>query len=416
MRRSHFALAGLCILCLVCSVSAYPIDGYPATGIRRLELLRLRVAQQLPGALPVTGARKSSADIHLHLDKPPGSNLDTFPAADPHLQQRLQALFPNLHESYSVALLDITPGRPIRFAAHQAERHFSPGSVGKLAIAAGLFAELRALYPASNDERQKLLRSRMVVADKWIRTDHHQVPLYNPTDQRYVSRPIQEGDVFSLYEWTDHMMSASANAAASVVWKEIMLMRAFGQRYPPSAAAEEAFFRQTARDHLRQIALSTVNDPLRHSGIREQEWQLGSFFTNAGKQIVPGASSYGSPLGLLRFLLRLEQGKLVDAWSSLELKRLMYMTARRIRFASSPALNQSAVYFKSGSLYRCKPEPDFKCRKYMGNVENAMNSVAIVEHPDGQVYLVALMSNVLRKNSAVDHQTLATHINRILRQ
>ncbi len=50
----------------------------------------------------------------------------------------------------------------------------------------------------------------------------------------------------------------------------------------------------------------------------------------------------------------------------------------------------------------------------MGNVENAMNSVAIVERPDGRVYMVALLSNVLYKNSAVDHQTLATLINRLL--
>jgi hypothetical protein len=43
-----------------------------------------------------------------------------------------------------------------------------------------------------------------------------------------------------------------------------------------------------------------------------------------------------------------------------------------------------------------------------------MNSVAIIEQPDGRIYLVALMSNVLRKNSAVDHQSLATFIDRIL--
>ncbi len=69
------------------------------------------------------------------------------------------------------------------------------------------------------------------------------------------------------------------------------------------------------------------------------------------------------------------------AWRS---KRLIYMTQRRIRYASSPALNDAAVYFKSGSLYRCKPEEGFVCRKYEGNVENLMNSVAIVESPAGE--------------------------------
>jgi len=93
------------------------------------------------------------------------------------------------------------------------------------------------------------------------------------------------------------------------------------------------------------------------------------------------------------------------------------MTERRIRYASSPALNDAAVYFKSGSLYQCAPEPDFICLKYHGNVMNLMNSVAIVESPAGAprlFYLVALMSNVLRKNSAVDHQTLATRIHRLI--
>jgi hypothetical protein len=46
-----------------------------------------------------------------------------------------------------------------------------------------------------------------------------------------------------------------------------------------------------------------------------------------------------------------------------------------------------------------------------------MNSVAIVETPAGVkrlFYLATLISNVLYKNSAVDHQTLATVIHRII--
>ena len=44
-----------------------------------------------------------------------------------------------------------------------------------------------------------------------------------------------------------------------------------------------------------------------------------------------------------------------------------------------------------------------------------MNSVAIVEQPDGRVYLVAVMSDAPYKNSAVEHQSLATFIDRILK-
>jgi hypothetical protein len=211
------------------------------------------------------------------------------------------------------------------------------------------------------------------------------------------------------------MLSASANAAASMVWKELLLMRRFGPRYPPSNDEEKAFFATTAKDMLKDMAFSAVNEPLRAMGIVPEDWQLGSFFTAAGKKIIPsGGKSGATPRGLMQFLIAMERGLVVDEWSSLELKRLMYMTTQRIRYASSPALTKAAVYYKSGSLYRCKPEPGFRCEKYKGNVENGMNSVIIVEHPDGRIYMVTLMSDILRKNSAVEHQTIGTQIDQVL--
>ena len=93
------------------------------------------------------------------------------------------------------------------------------------------------------------------------------------------------------------------------------------------------------------------------------------------------------------------------------------MTQRRIRYASAPALAAAAVYFKSGSLYKCEPEAGFECKKYHGNVTNMLNSVAIIEAPAAErqlYYMVVVMSNVLRENSAVVHQTLATRIHRML--
>lgn len=396
-------------------LSGYPIDGYQWTGIRRLLRLSLMSEGQIKGTLPPPGGRKPYSEIALNLLNAKGDSLDTLPKVDQELQKRIDALFPNRDESYSLALLEITPGKPMRFAKRQAENRFAPGSVGKLAILAGLFTELQKIYPDSPEKRRELLRARMVVADKWILTDHHEVPFFNPETKAASWRPIKEGDTFSLYEWVDHMISASANSAASVVWKEVLLMRAFGKNYPASPEWEKHFFEKTTKSELSAIAMSTVNDPLRAMGIEQNEWQLGSFFTQTGKKLVPGGSgSYGTPTALLKYLIALERGKIVDEWSSLEIKRMMYMTAKRIRYASSPALADAAVYFKSGSQYRCKVEPDFKCGKYMGNVENYMNSVAIVEHPAGRVYLVALMSNVLKKNSAVEHQSLATFIDRII--
>ena len=94
------------------------------------------------------------------------------------------------------------------------------------------------------------------------------------------------------------------------------------------------------------------------------------------------------------------------------------MTDRRIRYASSPELRDAGVYFKSGSLYKCQQEAGFECTAYHGNVMNYMNSVAIVEQQIGETklqYMVVVISNVLRQNSAVDHQTLGTNIHQLIK-
>jgi hypothetical protein len=119
----------------------------------------------------------------------------------------------------------------------------------------------------------------------------------------------------------------------------------------------------------------------------------------------------------MRYLLRMEQGRLVDEFSSREIKRLLYVTERRIRYASSPALAEAAVYFKSGSLWECAPESGLVCREYAGNVKNYMNSTAIIESPANgrQVYYMStLVTNILRKNSAAEHQALATRLQQLI--
>jgi hypothetical protein len=139
-------------------------------------------------------------------------------------------------------------------------------------------------------------------------------------------------------------------------------------------------------------------------------------FTRGASGIIPGkGGSTGSPLGMMKFLVALERGVIVDYQSSLEIKRLMYMTDRRIRYASNKALADAAVYFKSGSLYKCDRTTMPDCGKYMGNVTNFMNSVAIIEQPDGTTYMAVLMTNVLKKNSNIDHNVLAGRIDAIVR-
>ena len=116
---------------------------------------------------------------------------------------------------------------------------------------------------------------------------------------------------------------------------------------------------------------------LQENGLDIEQLRQGSFFTAGGKVRVQGTGdSYGTARELKRYMLRAEQGRLVDLFSSTEIKRLIYVAERRIRYASSPVLADAAVYFKSGSLFECKPEAGFRCVPYAGNVKNYMNSAA----------------------------------------
>ncbi|MFH6984482.1 serine hydrolase [Marinoscillum sp. 108] len=393
----------------------YPIDGYELTGIRRLKRLELIMAGELKEGKPISGAQKSISDIKLNLLGAKGDSLEALPATDAKFQKSVNALFPNLDESYSLALLDITPGRPMRYASRKENLQYQPGSVGKIAVATGFFAELSKIYPDSFDQRRALLRDRSVRAGKWAMYDEHTVPIFDLETRKQVKRTVVETDVFSLYEWLDHMLSVSNNGAASVCWREAVLMRVFGKDYPTLTEEQaDEYFRTTPKSQLSEIANSVVNDPLRALGITTDEWRLGAFFTKGAGSFIPGkGGSIGTPSGLMKYLVAMERGQVVDSASSLEIKRMLYMTDRRIRYAAAPQLATAAVYFKSGSLYSCKQEEGYQCGKYIGNVNNYMNSVAIVEHTDGTTYLVVLMSNVLKKNSASDHAALASSIDRI---
>ena len=309
------------------------------------------------------------------------------------------------------------PDQP-RYAEYRADFRQNVGSVGKLAVAVAVFQALADIYPDDIEARKRLLRQAVITADEFIHKDHHEVRIWNPETGVLSIRPLHEGDRGSFWEYLDWTLSASSNAAASMVMKNAMLLRHFGRDYPVSNDQADRFMRQASRDKLRELYEQTFFTPITRNGLDLKYFRQGSFFTSIGKKRVPtGYTSYGTAGELMRLLLLMEQGRLVDIFSSREIKRLLYMTDRRIRYASSPALADSAVYFKSGSLYSCRAEAGFKCKKYHGNVKNYMNSVAIVETPAGVTrlhYLVTLISNVLYRNSAVDHQTLATHIHRLI--
>ena len=129
-------------------LQAYPIDGFMYSGIRRILRLERILKGDIKDTAPIAGAQKSIEDIRLNLYQTEnGKSIDSLPNVDPAFQKQLNALFPNLHESYSIAVLDITPNRPIRYAKRQENRGFQPGSVGKLAVAGALFCEFENIYP-----------------------------------------------------------------------------------------------------------------------------------------------------------------------------------------------------------------------------------------------------------------------------
>ena len=405
-------------------LSAYPIDGYHRTGIRRLLRLELMLKGEIDGGhklLP--GSLRKMEDIDLLLcGRPEKEELADVPEPDPALQEKISALFPYLNESYSLAVLDLTAGETPAYAERQPDRGFQPGSVGKLAVLTGFFVELAKIYPDSLypadafEKRRLLMKNKYVEGGPFALYDSHTVPFFDTITHNFFKRTVRADDVFSLYEWIDHMVSVSNNGAASIVWREAMLMRTYGDKYPELTKEEAAaFFKNTPRDSLARVANRIVNGPLRKLGIAHDEWRLGSMFTRGASSIVPpSGGSIGTPKGLMKWLLALERGDIVDYESSLEMKRMIYMTDRRIRYARSEVLDSAYVCFKSGSLYSFLPGTPRV--KYKGTRYNYMNSVAIIEHDDGTSYLVALETNVLRRNSAYDHYMLASKIDGIVRE
>jgi hypothetical protein len=419
MRKGILLLFVVLLASAFTTYTYYPIDGYKHTGITRLKRLERIKSGEIKDATALPpGALKSYSEIELNLLARKEDSAMALMQVDEAFQKEINALFRGLDKSYSLTVLDISDPENVRYAERNETAGYQPGSVGKLAVLVGLFTQLEKIYPDSFEKRTELLRNKSVKAGVWGLTDEHTIPIYNIEKNTLIKRQVIASDVFTLYEWADHMLSVSNNGAASIVWREVLLMAAFGDKYPELTQEEtDAYFKETPKKDLTDLSNDVVNLPLRDLGITADEWRLGSFFTRGANTYVGDkGGSIGSPQGLMKFLVQLEQGKVVDEASSLEMKRLMYMTDRRIRYAQSPTLKEAAVYFKSGSLYKCDRSKGEACGKYMGNVTNFMNSVIIVEHPDNCRYMVVLMTNVLRKNSASDHMYLAGNIDKLIRK
>lgn len=396
------------------TLHAYPLDGYEDTGIRRVEGTRLVNADEIPGRKQPPGALLPTASVDLRLLDQPGLDL---PPVDPALTAKVVGMLGSDADRYGIAVLDLSDPYNPRYAEHRGDYRQNVGSVGKLVVAIALFQAMADTWP-DEAERLGLLKARVITANEFIRHDHHTVGLFDPETRTLTRRAIREGDEATIWEYLDWMLSPSSNAAAAMLMREAMLMRKFGALYPPSDEEAQRLFDDTPRKDLTALFEQTFFEPLARNGLDVEQIRQASFFSRTGKAKVPGpGSSFATARQLMMLGLRMEQGRLVDAWSSRQLKRLIYATETRIRYASAPVLRDSAVYFKSGSLYSCRDEAGFKCGKYKGNAKNYMNSFAIIESPADTRrlhYMVMLISNVLRKNSAYDHQQLATRIHELI--
>ena len=392
----------------------YPIDGYDTTGIKRLYRLQKMEMDSIANKRIPNGAYLKLEDIKLNLLSRKRDSLGAILVEDNDFARKIARITPG--GNYSLAVLDMTNPDSLKYAAHRENVGYQPGSVGKITVLNGFFTELAEVYPDNFELRTGLMCNKRVKARYWGTGDHHTIPVYDIDSDKLTKRQVVASDEFSLYEWADHMVSVSNNGAASVLYRETMLLDAFGRKYADLTEEEaENYFVETDRDSLTSQANRVVNQPLRDLGITEDDWRLGGMFTRpAGKYVGREGGSIGTPKGLMKFLVALEQGNVIDEESSLEMKRLLYMTDRRIRYAHSNRLDDAAVYFKSGSFYKCDRNKNPNCSDYAGNVFNYMNSVIIVEQPNGKKYIVCLMTNVLNKNSAGAHMYLASSIDKVV--
>jgi hypothetical protein len=305
---------------------AYPLDGYENTGIGRLEAQRLIQIGEMPGKKRPSGELLPLARVELRLLDHRDMEL---PASDPALTARMKKLIGSSADRYGMALLDLSDLENPRYAEWNGHQLQNPGSVGKLMVALAIFQALADIYPDDIAARENVLRTSMITADIFSVSDHHSVPFWNPETRTVSKRPIKQGDTATLWTYLDWMMSPSSNSAAAMIEKNLVSITHFGKRYPVSPEEEQKFYSETPKKQLSEIFLKAIQDPITRNGLNLEELRQGSFFTHQGKKQIPGTNSYATPRELANFMLKLEQGRLVDEWSSREIKRLMYITERR---------------------------------------------------------------------------------------
>ena len=267
--KNFAVLSFLCISINLCGsqpLYGYPLDGEPYSRISRLE--GYYRALQTP-----SGRDNLSEGALLSLDQAAPSCLNCpehIPQVDPSLQRELLDILGRYKRDISISLLDITRPESLRYAEHNAVNQFLPGSVGKVLVALAIFNELSLRYPNNLEKRRQLLRSRLLSADEIINSDSHEVPFWLPEKREVLLRPLVLGDTANLWTYLDWMLSASSNAAASMLMKEAVLFRHFQSRYPPTASQEAKFFAAGNKSKLASLLSSSMSASVTAAGLNAQ--------------------------------------------------------------------------------------------------------------------------------------------------
>ncbi|HSJ98700.1 MAG TPA: hypothetical protein VLC53_16610, partial [Myxococcota bacterium] len=304
MRRVAAALALACLA--AAPARAYPVDAWDETGISRLLAFDLARAPLLKQGGAVPGGLWSKHQVRLRLH---GLDFE-MPRPDPAFGAEVRRLLGGDAGGYGVAVLDLSdPARP-RYAEHNGSYTQIPGSVGKIMVALAWFQALADLYPDDVHARNRLLQDTIVTADSFIQNDEHDVPVWHPGDPRVLRRPIALGDRANLWTWLDWMISASSNAAASELMAHLVLLKHHGRAYDGSPEQAAAFWSRGGGG--AGLLGNALMRSVRASGLEPGQLYQGSLFTRTGRARIPTSGSTSTPRGLLNYLVRMEQGKLVD--------------------------------------------------------------------------------------------------------
>ncbi|MGH8561561.1 MAG: hypothetical protein ACRES4_06330, partial [Nevskiales bacterium] len=187
------------LLALLCALpmlaQAYPIDGYPYTGIRRLEYYRLAREGEIPGPRYPKGQYLGLEQVQPRWKQTDGS---TLPPLDEEFSRKLTYLLdPDARSNYGVAVLDLSDPSAPRYGVHNGTMQANVGSVGKILVGLGIFHQLAQIYPKDIAARERVLKESRVIADAFSQYDHHGIVLFDVDKKRKVSRSMRIGDVGS---------------------------------------------------------------------------------------------------------------------------------------------------------------------------------------------------------------------------